>query len=381
MGRVEKTVFISYRRTNLPWALAIYQNLTAHGYDVFFDYETIASGDFEQVILGNIRARAHFLVILTPSALERCNEPGDWLRREIESALDEKRNIVPIFLEGFDFSSPSIANYLTGKLTILKNYNGQSVPAGFFFEAMDKLRNKFLNVQLEWVLHPISRTAQKVVQEQQIAADEANDVKENELTAQELLEQGLKYVAALNNQGDALATQEDFDGALNNFDEAIRLKPDYALAYSNRSDILVRKGDFNGAVQDSTKAIELDPNFAGAYNNRGVALIGKQDYTGAIRDFTRAIDLKYNNLHLAYFNRGIARKNLGDLDGAIQDYTEAIEIKRNYNNAYRNRGNAWWHKGDFHSAMIDYQKYLDLGGTDENVTEYLERAKKKVTKR
>ena len=30
-GRIEKTVFISYRRTNMPWALAIYQNLTAHG--------------------------------------------------------------------------------------------------------------------------------------------------------------------------------------------------------------------------------------------------------------------------------------------------------------------------------------------------------------
>ena len=47
-GRIENTVFISYRRTNLPWALAIYQNLTQHGYDVFFDYESIRSGDFEQ---------------------------------------------------------------------------------------------------------------------------------------------------------------------------------------------------------------------------------------------------------------------------------------------------------------------------------------------
>ena len=55
MARVEKTVFISYRRTNAPWALAIFQNLHNNGYDVFFDYEGIASGDFEGVILGNIR--------------------------------------------------------------------------------------------------------------------------------------------------------------------------------------------------------------------------------------------------------------------------------------------------------------------------------------
>ena len=70
MARVEKTVFLSYRRTNAPWALAIYQNLTANGFDVFFDYNGIASGDFESVILENIKARAHFLIVLTPSALE-----------------------------------------------------------------------------------------------------------------------------------------------------------------------------------------------------------------------------------------------------------------------------------------------------------------------
>jgi hypothetical protein len=100
--RIEKTVFISYRHTNTPWALAIYQNLTQHGYDVFFDYSGIAGGDFERVIVENITARAHFLVLLTPSALENCHDPTDWLRREIETALANKRNIVPLMVEGFD---------------------------------------------------------------------------------------------------------------------------------------------------------------------------------------------------------------------------------------------------------------------------------------
>jgi hypothetical protein len=38
MGRVEKTVFISHRRTNFPWALATFQDLTQHDYDVLFDF-------------------------------------------------------------------------------------------------------------------------------------------------------------------------------------------------------------------------------------------------------------------------------------------------------------------------------------------------------
>src|SRR5262249_39542399 len=127
MGRIEKTVFISYRRTNASWALAIFQNLTHHGYDVFFDFNGIASGDFERVIIGNINARAHFLILLTPSALDRCGEPGDWLRREIETAISIQRNIVPVMLEGFDFGAPGIANQLTGTLAEVRRYNALRV--------------------------------------------------------------------------------------------------------------------------------------------------------------------------------------------------------------------------------------------------------------
>jgi TIR domain len=123
MPRVEKTVFISYRRTNAPWALAVFQNLMNNGYDVFLDYEGLASGDFEQIILANIMARAHFLVLLTPSALERCDKTGDWLRREIETAIDYRRNIVPLTLDRFNFDAPEIARLLTGKLALLKRYN------------------------------------------------------------------------------------------------------------------------------------------------------------------------------------------------------------------------------------------------------------------
>src|SRR5258705_7252233 len=119
MARVEKTVFISYRRTNAPWALAIFQSLTHSGFDAFFDYQGIASGNFERVILENIRSRAHFLVVLTPSAVERCGEPGDWLRREIEEAMELRRNIVPLMLESFDFGAPATAAHLTGKLAVL----------------------------------------------------------------------------------------------------------------------------------------------------------------------------------------------------------------------------------------------------------------------
>src|ERR1017187_3294102 len=234
MERIEKTVFLSYRRTNIPWALAIFQNLTQHGYDVFFDYNGIASGDFERVILGNITARAHFLVLLTPSALERCDEPADWLRREIEAALANQRNIVPLMLEGFDFGTPKIASQLTGTLAALKRYNGLSIPPEYFLEAMERLRGRY--VPLTAGLHPASLPAQRAATEQKAAADAAPAVQEEELTAQQWAERG--FAAA------GVEEQLRFYGA------AIRLKPDYAEAFDNRGVARDQKGDVEGELRD-----------------------------------------------------------------------------------------------------------------------------------
>jgi len=400
MGRIEKTVFISYRRTNLPWALAIYQNLTAHGYDVFFDFDSIPSGDFEQVIIGNIRARAHFLVVLTPSALERCVNSDDWLRREIETALDEKRNIVPLFLEGFDFGSPSISKYLTGKLETLKKYNGQNVPADFFDEAMVKIREKFLNVALDAVLHPVSATVQKAVQKQQVSASETTQVKEKELPAQEWFEQGnkywydknfsesihcyteaiclkLDYAGAYINRGIARYYKNDLDGAIKDYTEAIRLKSDYALAYHNRGIARNAKGDLDGAIKDCTEAIRLKPDYADAYNSRGNARDAKGDLDGAIKDYTEAIRLKPDYAD-SYYNRGNARKAKDDLDGAIKDYTDAIRLKPDFTDAYYNRAVAWKQKEDYYAAIADYQKCLDLGDKDPTIPKNIQELRKKI---
>ncbi|MBN1966081.1 MAG: toll/interleukin-1 receptor domain-containing protein, partial [Anaerolineae bacterium] len=65
MADPQKTVFISYRRNVSSFiARAIFMDLRAHGYDVFMDVESIDAGEFDRIILGQIAARAHFLVIL-----------------------------------------------------------------------------------------------------------------------------------------------------------------------------------------------------------------------------------------------------------------------------------------------------------------------------
>jgi tetratricopeptide (TPR) repeat protein len=353
MERVEKTVFISYRRTNVPWALAIFQNLTSNGYDVFFDYNGIASGDFESVILGNITARAHFLVLLTPSALERCNQPGDWLRREIETALDTHRNIVPLMLEGFDFGTPAISNQLTGKLADLKRYNALGVPADYFLEAMGRLRDRYLSVSLDAVLHPTSPSIQQATTQQKAAAETAPEVKQEELTAQQWFERGFEA--------------KDPDEQVRFYTQAIRLNPTDALAFYNRGLARDAKGDVEGAVADYNEAIRLNPTYVNAFIARGIARYDKKDMEGALADYSEGIRLDPTNAD-AFYNRGLARYVEGDMEGALADYSEAIRLNPTYAEAFYNRSLARSDKGDAEGALADYTEAIRLNPNLKSVS-------------
>ena len=97
---------------------------------------------------------------------------------------------MPLTLEGFDFATPKIVDQLTGSLASLKEYNALSVPSEYFAEAMSRLRERYLNLPLDAVLHPASSSALQAVKMEQAAASAAPAVTEKELTAQQLFERG-----------------------------------------------------------------------------------------------------------------------------------------------------------------------------------------------
>ena len=106
-------IFISYRRDGgRDVARPIKLELEKHGYRVFLDYDELKDGSFNQIISDAITSAPVFIVILSSHALDRCTDPDDWVRREIEFAVSQKRHIIPVnpdmSFEGFPDNLPGV---------------------------------------------------------------------------------------------------------------------------------------------------------------------------------------------------------------------------------------------------------------------------------
>ena len=75
----------------------------------------------------------------------------------------------------------------------------------------------------------------------------------------------------LNDRGAARVRQQQFRPAIEDFNRAAQLYPEYAAIYVNRGNLLLALGQPQEAVKDFERAIVLAPNLAAAYTNRAAA--------------------------------------------------------------------------------------------------------------
>lgn len=129
-------IFISYRRDGGESTAKILRDkLTELGYTVFFDVESLRSGDFNKRLYSVIEECEDVLVVLSPGALDRCVSEDDWVRLEIEHALKTGKNVVPVMLRGFIFPKT-----LPESIEPLRYKNGLESNYQFFDAFIEKLQ-------------------------------------------------------------------------------------------------------------------------------------------------------------------------------------------------------------------------------------------------
>ena len=103
-------VFISYRRSDGTDKARILD--LAFGIDdcrTFLDFKSIGARAFDKRLEDAVIDAPVFVMVLTPDYFARCNEKGDWVRKEIELALDNGKKIIPI---NYDSVLNGVPDYL-----------------------------------------------------------------------------------------------------------------------------------------------------------------------------------------------------------------------------------------------------------------------------
>ncbi len=227
------------------------------------DVEKVDSGRFENVILNELGCRPHFIVILEPDSVQGWLDPADWLRRAIERSIQLERNVIPLLVNGFQFTE--VADYLVGDLPKLREYNPLTIPHDYFDAAMELLKTRFLQ--------------QPTQQELRIK------------TAEEWFQ-----------TAEQLRANNNLPGAEQAYTKAIELNPAMSEAFCNRAVMRAHLRDYTGAMRDFDHAISLDPTSWQLYRNRGDLKQTLGDVRGAIEGYQRG------------FNGGRTRKEL------LEDY-------------------------------------------------------------
>ena len=139
-----KTVFISYRRDSAGsnFAAHLQSELRHRGYDVFLDVESLGAGRFSEQISREIETRTHFILAITPGALDRCSDEDDWVRREFNLAVRHKRNIIPVL----DQSVERTFEQETASLTPVRPYQSHTIRHGHFEDDVRELVQRYLTL-------------------------------------------------------------------------------------------------------------------------------------------------------------------------------------------------------------------------------------------
>jgi tetratricopeptide (TPR) repeat protein len=165
------------------------------------------------------------------------------------------------------------------------------------------------------------------------------------------------YAEALFNRSVTLQKLQRLEQALKSYDHAVAVRPNYAEALCNRGIVLQELGRSADALESYDRALVVRPNFAEALSNRGNVLKAVNRLEEALESYNQALLLRPDYVEVLY-NRGNTLKELKRLEAAVESYDRAVSSCSHYAEAFSNRGAALEELGRLQDALKSYDRAL-----------------------
>ena len=173
------------------------------------------------------------------------------------------------------------------------------------------------------------------------------------------LERNPAAPAANNNLGNALLRRGRISEAATQYEEALRLQPDFAEVHNNLANIDSQNGRAREALFHYYEALRLNPSYSQARNGLG-NLLAQMGQTGpAIEQFKLALEESPWNVG-AHNNYANTLMSLGQYAEAEAHLREALRIEPGFADAHSNLGNVFLHTGRMDQAVAAYRQALKL---------------------
>jgi tetratricopeptide (TPR) repeat protein len=164
--------------------------------------------------------------------------------------------------------------------------------------------------------------------------------------------------------------KENYEQAIKDYSEVIRLDSKFAPAYAARGDAFIMLGKFDEAIQDLSEAIQLNPKNYLAYQLRGTAYYANQQFDKAINDLDFALEDESNDADTvklrgqAFKIRGITYYSKHSFTNAIDDLTQALKYLPDDYEIYETRGDCYDRRTDADKVLNDFNKAIQLNPED-----------------
>ena len=160
-------------------------------------------------------------------------------------------------------------------------------------------------------------------------------------------------------EGEVLANEEMWEGAIQKYKEALKIDPTYREAYMAWGKAILKLEEPDEELTAYHNAVEADQKTADGFNDLANVYYGFKKYNEAIQCYKKALDIDDNHVH-SYNNWGLCLQSLEKYQEAIGKYEQAIDIDSTYKLAFNNWGRCLAIQKKYKKAIEKYRQAIEL---------------------